>query len=294
MLTVVLIFIFWATLNLIWAGLNKTEPHLDMTRHLYNSLIYDRELRFAMPLKALVFWIDGYQYYPPFVYVLTKPFYIFGQTVFAAISSMVLWLAILIFSLFGLAKKIWNEKVGLIAVLILAATPIFIGQAKEYMLDFPLASWLVLSVYLLLLTQKFQNKFYSLCLGIVLGLGMLLKWTFIIFIIFPMGYTIVSALMADWKQKVFERTITAIFVLITGAAIAFPWYYIHRLSIYQDFIWNGFKGENPHFFDIFSWLYYPIQSFNFYFFLPLGLLVVAGIVLSFAVRKYQKWLLGGA
>jgi len=296
LLIVGLIFIFWAILNLIWVGLNKTEPHLDMTRHLYNSLIYDQEISIRKPLRALVFWIDAYQYYPPFVYVLTKPFYIFGNSTFAAISSMMLWLAILLFGLYGVAKRIWNEKTGLIAVLILAATPIFIGQSKEYMLDLPLAAWVILTIYLLLKTDHFQNQFMGLILGLVLGLGMLIKWTYPAFIIFPLIYILAQAWRADWKDKRWSRGITSIFVLITAAAIAFPWYYIHRLTIYKDFLINGSalaKADPNHVVGFFSWIYYPIQGLNFYFFLPLGLLIVTGLILSITAKKYQNWLLGG-
>lgn len=294
LLTIGVIFLFWSTLNLLWAGFNKAEPHLDMTRHLYNSLIYDQEMQLVRPLRALVFWIDAYQYYPPFLYVVTKPFYLFGHTVFSAIGSNVIWLGLLLFGMYGIAKRIWNEKVALISVLLLAATPIFIGQFKEYMLDAPLAAWVVLTVYLIIVSKNFTNQFVSIILGLVLGLGMLLKWTYPVFIIFPLSYAILAAIIADWKNKQIKQTITAVFTLIATFAIAFPWYYIHRLTIYKDFIFNGFKGDTYHIFNIFSWIYYPIQGLNFYFFLPLGLLIIGGLFLSFTTKKYQNWLLGGA
>lgn len=295
-LLVLMIFLFWGILNIIWAWQTQTIPHTDMARHLYASLIYDQNVNLANIHRSLVTWIDGYEYYPPLVYVLTKPFYrLFGYSIFGALTSNLLWLGILIFSTYGIAKNLWNKKVGLTAVLILAATPILVAQFKEYMLDGPLIAWVALSVYLLIKSENYSKQSYNLLLGVILGLGMLLKWTYIGFVIFPVLYFFVLAVSQSLKEKKWQNIFNFIFVVITAVAISFPWYYIHRTALIQDFRSNGLGDSDPTSLrSIWTWLFYPIQSLNFYFFLPLGLIVWIMLITSIILRKFRNILLLGS
>jgi len=296
LVVVVLIFLVWSAFNLIWIFLNKTSPHLDMSRHLYNSLIYAQELNLKHPLRAYAFWVEAYQYYPPLMYVLTKPFYLFSFSIHWALISNILWLGILLFSLYGIGKTLWNKKFALVAVILLAATPIFIGSFKEYMLDAPLAAWISLTVYLMLRSNNLANRPIALILGLVLGLGMLLKWTYIAFILFPLSYLAISAIVEDWKSQKLDRIITLCFVILTFFAIASPWYFTHRHFIYRDFIASGIQASKgpADLKNIFTWLYYPIQGLNFYFFLPLGLIIYCSFALSIIKKKFRNWFLIGS
>lgn len=297
-LIVLFIFVFWSVLNLIYIYLNKTEPNWDMARHLWTSLYYNQLINYTQPIHDAREMLLTYLYYPPLVYIVTKPFYLFDRDIIWAISSNILWLGILIFSIYGIANKIWNKNVGLLSVVILAATPIFIGSFKEYMLDGPLAAWVALTVYLLIKTENFSKQPYNLLLGLVLGMGMLIKWTYIAFVIFPVIYFFIAMLIIAIKNKKIESFCNFIFVIITAITVFYPWYYNHHSEIYRDYLVNATTTTGKiipvKLTDIYTWLYYLVQGFNFYFYIFLGFIVYSAVLLSIFVKKYRSRLMIGS
>ncbi len=108
---------------------------MDHARHLGDSLFYKETFTLADPIQ----YLEGYVYYPPFMYWVTDVFYaVLGTDFWVAIFSNVVFIAILVFSTYGIGKTLWNPRVGLLAALFTVTTPLFVSQFKEYMLDAPL------------------------------------------------------------------------------------------------------------------------------------------------------------
>jgi len=119
--------------NVAWLAVETRPPHWDMAHHLANSLVYLHSIGDPVP------FLTGYLFYPPLAYWVTDVFYAVtgSEAMWVAAVSNVVWMAILVFSTFGIGKRLWNARVGWLSVVFVLAAPIIVSSSKEYMLDVP-------------------------------------------------------------------------------------------------------------------------------------------------------------
>jgi len=170
--------------------------------------------------------------YPPLFYYSSLPLYlIFGTGQDTAPMTNLFYLIILIFSVYGIGKQLHSSLAGLLSSFIVSTfIPIF-GFSRLYMLEFALTALVALSIYLLLKTEGFSNKSYSILFGISCGLGMLIKWNFSFFIIGPLLFYLFQNVLLLKIQKfnnnrLFKRKIIniclSILVLILVTSCWYP------------------------------------------------------------------------
>jgi 4-amino-4-deoxy-L-arabinose transferase-like glycosyltransferase len=144
----------------------------------------------------------------------------------------ILFLAILLFSVYGIGAKLYSSQAGMLAAFMLSMFTGIFAMSRFVMFDFPLTSLIPLSIYLMLLTNNFTNSRFSIFLGISVGLGMLVKVTFIIFIlpvlVFFTATSLVKSLRENIRPTVLGKNL-AIFLLFS-LLISGSWY-IPNLSI---------------------------------------------------------------
>src|SRR5919204_3986762 len=87
-----------------------------------------------------------------------------------------------------MGKTFWNGRVGLLATFFVVTTPLLTSLFKWYMLDPPLTAMVALALYLLIRSEFFAQRRYALAFGVVCGLGMLTKWTFVLCLALPAVY----------------------------------------------------------------------------------------------------------
>lgn len=133
---------------------------------------YD-ELAFRPPLLSILFYLGYFIYHS----VITA-------TIIVALLGA---LGVLIIFLIG--KKVYNEKVGLLAVAIFALSPFLIKNSNLIMADVPVATLLGVSFYFALFRDKKWMIFLS---GLFLGLSILMKFIAVaiipVFIIYYLMY----------------------------------------------------------------------------------------------------------
>jgi len=289
--------------NFIWLKIDTLPPHWDASNHLMNSLYYFQLLSqffHSGDISFLKQFLGISFYYPPFVYWLVIPWYVlFGKSDDIASLSNIIFIFILIFSTYGIGKKIWGRKIGLLSALLISTFPIILTQCKEFQLDFPLTAMVTLSFYLLLRTENFKNLKFSILFGIASGFGMLTKWTFAGFLIVPtiliMAQSIYELFKTqkekrDWRILLNFGLSILIFFFVAG-----PWYF-HNLAdlkirfglISQSGI---FEGDPP----INSWpsfVWYFWALINYYFYL-IGLIpLIFGLIFLIKKESIKKnWLL---
>ncbi len=213
--------------NYIWLRSDINCLTYDSHRHFLVSLkIFDAYRHFSS--KIFENFMAATQLHPPLVGIITAPFYfIFGisQDTGVMISAAV-FSAILIFYTYRLGEKIINEKAGLLAAFLIIAYPVVFNQLNVYMLDLPLTAFVAMSIYFLLKTDFFRNLKYSVFFGISLGLGMLIKQTFILFIVGPLVYMIVNVfLFNNGGANRFKKNILYLMLSLTlGFLVALPYY----------------------------------------------------------------------
>ncbi len=223
-------------LNYWWATIDTRPPDWDTARHLWTTLLYLG----ALHQHAILPFLQQYHYYPPLVYWVTLPFYkLFGTNLQIAILSNVIWIAILLSSTYAIGRRVGGRTVGLAAMLLAASYPMFVSQFKELQLDAPLAAMVALALYLLISSEGFRRRGYTLAFGVCCGLGMLTKWTFIACIAVPALYALVLAVIADVRARTPRRVAVIGVAALLAYAICSPWYTANIQQFRIDMKANG-------------------------------------------------------
>jgi len=215
-----------------------TPPGWDQSVHLRDSLVYERILRHPSVLAggvlgAILHGSEEYPlltpsgYYPPLVPGITAVLYaVAGRSYETAMATQMLFLGLLVYGTWALGNRLLGTPVGLVAGLMLMAAPGIRLNAEEYMLDLPLAAMVVVAVWALLSTDGFVRRDRSLVFGVLVGLGMLTKWTFFLFLALPVILVLASGLAASSKDSVSRgrRWGNAALALLAGGLVAAPYY----------------------------------------------------------------------
>lgn len=225
-------------LNMIWIGLDSRPPHWDMGRHLWTSVQYYE----ILGRHEIIPFIQSYFYYPPLLYWLTAAFYLFfGNSITTAVSVNIIFIIMFTFSVFFLARRYFEDKLSLIVAIVASSYPIVVTQFKEYQLDAPLMA--ICALFLAIAVRRPLKSYHrTILLGIVIGFGMLLKWTFVVFIFFPMILMITEYMIekkGEFKLRLFDLFKHLSLMLLVAYAIASPWYVANIQQIRIDFRQNG-------------------------------------------------------
>ena len=215
-----------------------TPPGWDPSVHLRDSLVYERLLRdpSALSFDALRAILRGSEdfplltpsgYYPPLVPVVTALLYrAAGRSYEVAMATNVLFLALLLTGTWGLGNRMLGRPAGILASLLLLAAPGIRINAAEYMLDLPLAAMVVLSAWLLLGTNGFSRRGRSVAFGALCGAGMLVKWSFFLFLAAPAALVLLFAVKESrgGGAGVPERAANLALALLSAVLVAAPYY----------------------------------------------------------------------
>jgi len=275
-----------AFFNYVWITTETRPPHWDMGRHLWTSLIYLDNLYHFRHIYRL--WTD-YYFYPPFRHWVTIPFYlVFGKTLAVAVGSNLFFVAVLAFSMYGIGRELWNRTTGLLAALFILASPYYVSQFKEYMMDAPLGSMVALSLFLLLKTENFSNKGNSRWLGFSMGLGMLTKWNFAPCMVVPLIYVLVQGWKKDPSGKNGERS-NILWALVIASGVSLLWYANHPRMLREDLVISSLETGKPPFFNWDAqWFYFWVLEKNQLFLVPF-LMFLGGLFWSaFSRRVWDK------
>jgi hypothetical protein len=287
--------VIW-TINAIWLGLDSRPPVWDMAMH--QSYAFNYLPGVILPESISSFWMRS-GVYPPFVHLLIAGLYVLFHpgphvAVFVNLPATLL----LLWSVFNLGSDLAGPVAGRWACFLTAATPYLFWMSRETILDYWLSAWVAGSLVILLRSDAFRKTKHSLFLGLFLGLGLLTKWLFAGFLIFPVLYVIISKRV--WKD--YARLVNlGITVLISGL-VSGIWYFPNLARIFRFYAANAqigsIEGEPP-VFSFQSLIYYVRLLEGYQLFAALFLLLIVSCVAVFKGRllrdaKYLGVALGGA
>lgn len=216
-IAVILLIFFLILLNIIWLKQDTKPPHWDFAVNLSYSIFHLENLM-SFNLQQLVY---SYSYWPPLSYYITSvAFLLFGIHEDIGVLSLSPFLAILLFFTYKLGETLLSKRLGILSAVVLVGMPFLMSQTREYQLDFPLTAMVILNAYLFFKSVFFSRKKYSILFGIGSGLGLLTKWTYIIFLLISVIFGIGRAI----KIKSNGILVNLIGVFILTAALAGPWY----------------------------------------------------------------------
>ncbi|MBN8571037.1 MAG: glycosyltransferase family 39 protein, partial [Ignavibacteria bacterium] len=268
--------------------------HWDSADHLSYSLDTYKTLNnshgFSSLLKNL---IDISWYYPPLVYWASIPFHaIFGLNDFAGFLEMTFFLVLLVCSVYQIGKRIYNPDAGTFAAFCIAMFPIVAEYSRDYMLDLPLAAMVAAAVYSLIRTNDFSSRNNCVKFGIMLGLGMLTKWTFILFVVTPMIFLLWEGYSLATRK--FRIIVNFFLSLIVGLIISLPWYWRNIIQIFSNRLNELERGDLSFLENVFYYFKIILGQIS----LIIAILFIIGIFFFFKNSFFLKrrlplyWLLG--
>ena len=128
--------------------------------------------------------------HPPFTLViLSIAFIIFGKSIFIAHFIMFLFSFLMLYFTYKLGSYIFNETTGIIASLLLLASPLFIAQSGLANLDIPLGALALITIYSAIKEKKLAYLISGslLVLSKEPGILTILSVSLYIFLINPNG-----------------------------------------------------------------------------------------------------------
>jgi len=170
------------------------------------------------------------RYYPPLYSVyLFVPLHLFGLDHF----PVILWNSLLVIG-GGLLAALSLRRLGAggvhlgLAFLFYVLTPAAVVYSKTLVLENGLVFFVGLSFLLLTLSREFRNRWISVALGICLGLGMLMKWTFGAYLLGPclLAFLGIFYDLEAGQRRAFEgrRLVNVLICGVVAAAVCSPWY----------------------------------------------------------------------
>jgi 4-amino-4-deoxy-L-arabinose transferase-like glycosyltransferase len=182
------LFVFHVVDNWEWVTTNVTLMGWDRSSHLAKTLIYNDILR-EVNLRTLFTALTWPWNRPPLPFLTVLPFYrLFGISTDVALMSNCLYLAILLLSVYGIGCLLFSRGVGLLAAFLVSFYPVLFSISRLSYVDYAMTAMVALGIYLLVRTDGFRNRRWSLVFGLGMGLGLLIKWPFIAFAGAPIGY----------------------------------------------------------------------------------------------------------
>jgi 4-amino-4-deoxy-L-arabinose transferase-like glycosyltransferase len=276
--------------NLIWLKVD-TRPAYSDTAHHAIAAAYFSKLPITTDLPGAFRGLFTTGTYPPLIYWLSAPLgFLFWPSADTFTGINTLFLAVLLLSTYGLARTFGGRRVGLLAAFVVSMYPLVYGLERYYLLDVPLVAMVALSSWLLIRTESFERRNWTLVYGVSLGLGMLTKWTFAVFAVGPLAQVIVTAACAR-KPPSRHRWSNLACALALGAVVAAPWYLVNAhsgLRFLDRMSVPAHAESNAAATPLASWSYYLQAFVNIQVLLPFALFFALGLIVLLIKRGVSR------
>jgi 4-amino-4-deoxy-L-arabinose transferase-like glycosyltransferase len=205
-----------------WLTQDRSIPIFDAGLHLNIALNVDKELGAGNLGKALTMSKP----YPPFVYLIGSLGIAIGGVGVAPpiIAENLVFVTLLALGCYKVGRLAFGPLAGLLAVVFALGSPLLAAQFHVFMTDAPETAMVAVSVWLVIATEGFTKRRACAVAGVAVGLGMLTKEPFPIFVLGVGLVTLGRGGRRAWPG-------VAVFAAI-ALAIALPWY-VHEHSLIQ-------------------------------------------------------------
>jgi 4-amino-4-deoxy-L-arabinose transferase-like glycosyltransferase len=213
--------------HVVWEYLNDMPPVWDMAYHELMGWNFLTQLEQGESLLSVAFLTD---YYPPLQYFIEASILrIFGETEFFSLLSNLPGIVLLSFSTFRIAAMFLRPVTSVLVGWIVLLFPMVTWLSRVSLLDVPLAGWVAASLLSILFSQHFTRAKWVVVFGLCCVFGMLTKWTFVLFIVGPVFFTILDS--STKRRTLLNLAITAVVAL----PMVLWWYWPNIGSLYGRF-----------------------------------------------------------
>ena len=275
-----LVAFFFAVLCAVsatWVLMDRRPPEWDHANHLERAVDCYRSLRSVSDSGARAI-LEASSFYPPVVTCAAGALYfVFPIAPLTAQAVMMGFLGLAMACVYALGSRLSGAEAGLWAAFFLGTAPFVVFSLTNFQLDLPLCAMVAMALYTLVRTEAFAEPRWSLALGVALGLGMLTKPPFAIYVLPPLLWSLWRAVRSPGRAGRLARAAVA---LAIAAALALPWYGPRLLGLPMQILSRAFKQaaeqQNPEPLTAAGLLYYP-RTLPTQFGLLAGLLLLWGL-----------------
>lgn len=266
---------------------DTVPPRWDQAGHVLHALEY-RDL--LLEGQHFAFLWRQYAYYPPLVYQITGVLQAaLGPAPWVAAAVMEAFALGLMLATYRLGRAFGGPRVGgsaAVCVLLLPITTVF---TREFSLDVPLMA-IATAFFAVVFEAPLDSWRRSAWLGVLIGLGLLTKWSFAVLALVPLAYLAWRAAASrDGRGRRLGRLAASLFV---AALLAGPWYATHVRRLWADAtraaIGAASREGDPTIGTAGALTYYLRAAAQDWFTVPLALAMLAATVV--AVRRDRRLL----
>jgi hypothetical protein len=205
-----------------WLAEDRSIPIFDAGLHLNLALNVQKELAAGNLGTALTLTAP----YPPFAYLIGSLGITIGGVGVAPpiIAENLVFVTLLALGCYKVGRLAFSPLAGLLAVVAALGSPLVAAQFHVFMTDAPETAMVAVSVWLVIASEGFTKLRTCAVAGVAVGLGMLTKEPFPIFVL---GVGLVTL----WRGGRRAWPGVALFAAI-ALALALPWY-IHERALIQ-------------------------------------------------------------
>jgi hypothetical protein len=267
--------------NFFWLR-TDTRPWIwDMGFHARVGLDYLDFLQHPSAEKLAFAFREGLQYPPLYHFMEGLSYMLAGRNDDAAVFPNFLFLGLMLWAVFRIGERVADPDAGLWAAAITSLIPIIAWVSRTPLLDFSLAAMVCTAIHFQYQTENFGLRKQSVVFGVICGLGMLVKWTFLFFLIGPVIYAYFERPTWRYRVCVFNLMLSA----AVAAAISAVWYQPKLTFLLFNYL-PGHSAEgavegDPSIFSPLSWVFYLQFLLSYQLFIPLALLLALGVFWSF-------------
>ncbi|MFC1666684.1 ArnT family glycosyltransferase [Candidatus Omnitrophota bacterium] len=289
----IIISLFHIVNNSIVLHQDQSVPVYDRASHILSGYEIYKDYNIVSPhglQKAYSYFYNiAGGYYPPFFYLTSAPlFYLVALNSDFALYANILYLFILMFSVYGIGKNLYDSKVGVLSAFVVSMFPGIFAFSRVAFLELPLTAMVTLSIFLLLSTEHFRKRWLSFLFGLSIGLGMLTKWSFVVYVIGVLVYYVFISIKdnPEDRKKFLLNISLALFIAFIVSA---PWYIANAIKLIKNILlistWEGAYTGKPLLFHL---LFY-IRSLYLYQMYPFLFLLFTPLFFKHLIRK--KWVI---
>ncbi|MCL7453911.1 MAG: glycosyltransferase family 39 protein [Anaerolineae bacterium] len=224
------LWLFQVIANWVWLSKNVVMTAFDRIAALSNSLFYYDTFS-EITLRSLFKATIQDEIRPPlFAASMAIMQKLLGVSTDVAVMVNAVYMGILLAASYGIGTRLGGRRTGLISAALVAFTPMVFSMSRYAYFEFTVAAFTALSIYLLLTSERFEKRGFALLLGPALGLGLLTKRTFPVFVV---GALLVVFFQAALPQKLWARLKSLgrprwrdlLLALLGGVALSALWYF---------------------------------------------------------------------
>jgi 4-amino-4-deoxy-L-arabinose transferase-like glycosyltransferase len=281
-----LLWLFHAVSNFVWLKIDTRPPFWDTANHAITAIHLSRSFAAIDLSTAMRQWVTS-SVYPPLMHWLCTPLILlFWPTADVLLGIQTFFLGVLLIATYGIAAHYGGRKTGLLAAFIVSMYPLIYGLERHFLTDIPLVAMVALSIWLLVRSEGFERRGASILCGLALGLGLLTKWSFVVFAGGPFFVAALAAVISRSRRRLLNMGLALLAAFLAAA----PWYLANLGSTLDFFrgqsVYAGVEGD-PAVGSLNAWLYYARYFVGAQVLLPLAIVFVVSLVLWLIKRRLR-------